>query len=87
MQSITANHSLDNTSSTLTYNYNNPTTGYSSGVTSYLPTGLDAYDETAMNANSSSYCNIQDDINLYLTLLYGNINAVYPISRSCLRRG
>jgi hypothetical protein len=79
--SISTIHSIDNTVSSVVYNYNNPA-GVSSGVTSYSPNGLDAYDATALNSTSlGNFCELPDDINAYLAALYQNVNAVYPIAR------
>ena len=79
--SISTIHSFDNTISSLVYNYNNPA-GFSSGVTSYSPNGLDAYDATALNSTSlGNFCELTDDVDAYLAALYQNVNAVYPIAR------
>jgi hypothetical protein len=79
--SITSTHSLENTSSSLIYSYNN-NAGRSSGVTSYLPNILDAYDVAAVNqAQSISMCQLSGDINTYKAALYTKINSLYPIAR------
>ncbi len=81
--SIVIKHTFDNSVSTISYNYNNPVTGYSSGETSYLPVTLDAYDATAVNTIPAgrSYLTTGVFQNWYQRVLYKNVNTLYPIVR------
>lgn len=81
--SVTSLNSLDGSSSGLLYNYNNPTTGASSGVTSYSPNTLDAYDDVALNAPAGpgNYCQLSYDVYWYKSTLYQNTSSIYPLAQ------
>jgi hypothetical protein len=79
--SLTINHSIDNTSSSVLYNYNNAA-GRSSGVTSYAPTLLDVFDAAAVFANpNNDHGFLEWDAWKYKSALYKNVNSVYPLAR------
>ena len=81
VNSVTSTNSMDNTSSSLVYNYNNPS-GVSSGITSYTPATLDAYDGAAMSATGGqNMCYQSDYLVYYKTQLYKNASGIYPIAR------
>jgi hypothetical protein len=67
----------DGTTNTTMYNYNDPSTGTSSGVTSYMPGILDIYDKAAIEAKTGGTANEPG----YQRVLYGPLNTLYSLSR------
>jgi len=80
--SLTISHTFDNSASTFLYNYNNPS-GYSSGVTTYLPTVLEAFDEVAARSNPGglNYGVMDAWIYYYKKTLYQNAGGLYPLAQ------
>ena len=81
--SLSINNTTDNSITTTSYNYNDPATGRSSGITSYLPTELDAYDALAANRQDPdySYPNLTQELTTYKETLYKNASLVYSLGR------
>ena len=70
----------DNTENIQSYNYNNPSTGLSSGVTSYMPSVMDADNSNAFNFLDSYLHNIAEN-DYYKPALNSDVNYLYSIAR------
>lgn len=70
----------DNTQDILSYNYNNPATGLSSGVTSFMPSVMDADNSSAFSYLDSYLANIAEN-DYYKPALNSDVNYIYSIAR------
>ncbi len=67
----------DGSQNITTYNYNNPATGVTSGVTSYLPSVLDVWDGNVLSGTSGPGAYLSN----YKRLLYSDASSLYSLAR------